>query len=98
EAWRRQQHDRLYVLVSCRGDQCDGAALAMADDGDAFRVDVLAIGKVLHGGAHVFGVVAEPGGFRAAAALPDAALVVPDDHEARIGKRAGELAEHRNPE
>ena len=68
----------------------------MADDGDALRIDVLALRQQLHRRAHIVGVVGERAGFGAAAALADAALVVADDDEAGVGERVGDLAENRN--
>ena len=74
------------------------AALAVADDGEALPVDVLAVAHELDGRAQVLGVVGERRRLRPAAALADAALVVAQDEESAVGERVRELAENRDAE
>ena len=98
DARRGDQADGGDALVLRGRHQRDEPAFAVADDGDALRIDVLAIRQQLDRRAHIVRVVGERRRFRAAAALADAALVVADDDEAGVGERAGDLAEDRDAE
>ena len=72
------------------------SAFAVADDRDPPAVDVLPLAHQPHGGAQILGVVGERRRLGPAAALPDAALVVAQHHESRVGEGVGELAEDRD--
>jgi len=76
----------------------DDAAFTVPHHRDALRVDVLAVGQELHGGARVVGVVGDRRGFVAAAAHADAPFVVAEDDEPRVGDGVSELTEDRNAE
>src|SRR5258706_6997737 len=70
----------------------------MADYGDMPLVDVFAVTDELHGRAKVVGIVGHRRRLDPAAALADAALVVAEDGEPRVGERTRQLAENRNAE
>ena len=77
----------------------DQAALAVADDGDALRVDVLARRSgTSRRRAESSAKSASVADLGAAAALADAALVVAEHDEPGVGHGAGQLAEDRDAE
>ena len=93
---RLEEGDGGNPLLLRGREQRDCATLAVADDGDALRIDVLPIRQHLHRRAHVFREVGERRRFGTAARLTDAALVVPENREPRVRDGAGELAENRD--
>jgi hypothetical protein len=68
----------------------------VSDDGQALAIDVLAVADRFDGRPRIFREMLQSRRFRPAAALSNAALVVPQDEEAGIGKDVGDLAEDRN--
>ena len=95
---RGDQADGPDALVLCRGHQRDEPAFAVADRGDALRIHVLPVRQHLDRRAHILRVIGQRGRLGAAAALPDAALVVTDDDETGVGEGSGDLAENRDAE
>ena len=88
----------LRSFSDARGDRHrDPRAFAVPDQRDALLVDVLALPlQPAENRAYVFGRIGDGRRFRAAAALPGAALVIPDHQKTRIDELAGKLPEHRD--
>ena len=93
---REQDHRRDLAALAAGGQHRDQAALAVADEGDAFLVDALLFLEPQQRMPRVFRVVGDRRRFGAAAALADAALVVAHDREAGRHEIAGEVSEDRN--
>ena len=84
------------TLFAARGDQGNGAPLAVAADDDPAIVHVVAAGQPPHSRDHVIGVIGQSGRVGTAATLSDAALVVAQHDEAIVGQRFRQLGEDRD--
>ena len=85
----------LIRLLARGGQQRDPRAFAVTDEGDAFRIDVLALQQPAHDGPDVFGIILDRRRLGAAAALSESALVVAHGEEAGVRDRARQLRERR---
>ena len=96
-AGRGDENEARDLVLARSRQHGNGAALAVADDGDMPGVDVRPAGEPFDGDAQVVSIVLQRDPLASAAALANAALVVSEDDESLRRQRSRELRENRDP-